>query len=303
MNDGARIADLTLRCGDHTLRLHERPHIMSVLNLTPDSFSDGGKFYHDERIDIEQVVETALQMERDGADILDIGGESTRPGAQPVSAEEEMRRVIPSIERLSKKVGVPISIDTTKAIVAEAALKAGASIVNDISGFRFDKDMPKVCAKFGAAAVVMHLRHKPQEMQWSYRDKTPYDDLVSEVKAALLQSLALAEQTGIASVAIDVGFGFGKTVEGNFELLRRLGEFKSLGRPILAGLSRKSFIGRVIARAPESVAPTSERLYGTVAANIIALMNGANILRVHDVKATFDAVQVFLATSRTNHNA
>lgn len=303
MNDAACFDAMLFRCRDIALDLRERPRIMSVLNLTPDSFSDGGKFCRNERIDVEQVVEAALQMEREGADILDVGGESTRPGAQPVSAEEEMRRVIPAIERLSKKVSVPISIDTTKASVAEAALKAGASIVNDISGFRFDTDMPKVCAKFGAAAVVMHLRHKPQEMQWSYHDKTPYSDLVGEVKAALLQSLALAEQAGVASVAIDVGFGFGKTIDGNFELLRRLGEFRSLGRPILAGLSRKSFIGKAISRMAEGVAPTSERLFGTVAANVIALMNGANILRVHDVKAAFDAIQVFLATERAAHNS
>ncbi len=289
---------LIFRCRDHVLDLHERPRIMSVLNLTPDSFSDGGKFYHDEQIDLDQVVEAALQMVHEGADILDIGGESTRPGALPVSAQEEMCRVIPAIERLSKEVSIPLSIDTTKACVAEAALKAGASIVNDISGFRFDKDMPAVCAKFGAAAVVMHLRHKPQEMVWSYHDKTVYQDLIGEVKGALLQSLSLAEQAGIDNVAIDVGFGFGKTIAGNFELLRRLGEFKSLGRPILAGLSRKSFIGKVISRTADGVAPPSERLFGTVAANVIALMNGANILRVHDTKAAFDAIQVFLATER-----
>lgn len=183
-------------------------------------------------------------------------------------------------------------MDTTKASVAEAALNAGASIVNDISGFRFDKDMPLVCARFGAAAIVMHLPQRPEHLQWSYHDQTRYMHLIEEVKAALSESVRLGEQAGIASIAIDAGFGFGKSVQGNFELLGRLAEFRSLGRPILVGLSRKSFIGKVISKT-SAVVPPSERLFGTIAANTIALMHGANILRVHDTKAAFDAVQIF----------
>ncbi len=291
------LQQMMFRCRDFTLDFSQRPRIMSVLNLTPDSFSDGGKFYHDEHIDFDAVCEVALQMERDGADILDIGGESTRPGATPVSADEEKRRILPAIERISKKVRIPISVDTTKASVAEAALRAGASIVNDISGFRLDKDMTSVCARFGAAAIVMHLPQRPEHLQWSYHDQTRYTHLVEEVKASLSDSIRLGEQAGIASIAIDVGFGFGKSVQSNFELLGRLAEFRSLGRPILVGLSRKSFIGKVISKTSE-VAPPSERLFGTIAANTIALMNGANLLRVHDTKAAFDAVQIFLATQR-----
>ncbi len=272
-----------------------RPQVMSVVNLTPDSFSDGGKFFNNNQIEIDRAVEAAMQMVQEGADIIDVGGESTKPGATPVSSEEETRRVVPFIKELSRKISVPISIDTTKAAVAEAALKAGASIVNDISGFRFDKAMPNVCARFGAPVIVMHLRQKPSEMAWSFHDKTPYDNLIEDVKRQLQGSISIAEAAGIAQIAVDVGFGFGKTVEGNYELLRRLREFKSLGKPILAALSRKSFIGKVLAKNGE-VAPVEERLFGSIAANTIALMNGANILRVHDTKAAADAVRVFQAT-------
>lgn len=291
---------MIFRCRDFVLDLRQ-PRIMAVLNLTPDSFSDGGRFYRNDAIDLDSVLEAALQAERDGADILDIGGESTRPGAAPVSAAEEMRRVLPAIEWLAKRLSIPISIDTTKAEVAEAALQRGASIVNDISGFRFDAAMPKVCARYGAAAVVMHLRTRPLDMQWSYEDRTPYTDLVAEVKQALSESLQLAERAGITHVAIDVGFGFGKSVAGNYELLRRLREFQQLGRPILVGLSRKSFIGKVISKG-DTIAAPSERLFGTIAANTIALMHGANILRVHDVKAAAETIRVFLATMQASYS-
>ncbi len=278
-----------------TLDFNARPQVMSVLNLTPDSFSDGGKFFNNNQIEIDRAIEAAMQMVQEGADIIDVGGESTKPGAMPVSIEEEMRRVVPFIKELAKKISVPISIDTTKSAVAEAALKAGASIVNDISGFRFDKALPDVCARFGAPVILMHLRQKPSEMAWSFHDKTPYDNLIEDVKRQLQGSINIAAAFGITQVAVDVGFGFGKTVEGNYELLRRLREFKSLGKPILAGLSRKSFIGKVVAKHGD-VAPVGERLFGSIAANTIALMNGANILRVHDTKAAADAVKIFQAT-------
>ncbi|MDW8467351.1 MAG: dihydropteroate synthase [Chloroherpetonaceae bacterium] len=238
---------LRLQCRDFVLDLR-RPRVMAVLNLTPDSFSDGGRFYHAGKIDYDSVLETALQFEQEGADIIDIGGELTRPGAVPISAEEEMRRILPAVEQLSKRLSIPISVNTTKAVVAEAALQRGASIVNDISGFGRDTKMPEVCARYGAAAVIMHLPKRPETMQWSYHEKTAYKNLVAEVMQALAESIQQAERVGLTDVAIDVGFGFGKSVEDNYELLRRLREFKALSRPILVGLSRKSFIGKVISK-------------------------------------------------------
>ncbi|MCS6990186.1 MAG: dihydropteroate synthase [Chloroherpetonaceae bacterium] len=271
-----------------------KPNIMGVLNLTPDSFSDGGRFFSNENIDFDKAVEAALQMQRDGANIIDVGGESTRPNATPVSAEEEIRRTVPLIERLAKRLSIPISIDTYKAVVAEKALQAGASLVNDISGFRLDGALADVCAKFNAPAVVMHSKQKPSEMRWSYEETTTYADVVDEVKSALARSIEFGKSRGVASFIVDVGFGFGKTVEANYELLARLNEFESLGCPILVGLSRKSFIGKALDE--ERIAPVGERLYGTIAANVIAMMNGANILRVHDCKPNADAVKIFCKT-------
>ena len=267
------------------------PNLMGVLNITPDSFSDGGRFFSNNNIDFDKAVEIALQMQREGANIIDIGGESTRPNAMPVSAEEELRRTVPLIEKLAKVIEIPISIDTYKSSVAEAALKAGASLVNDISGFRLDGALADVCAKYDVPAVVMHSRQKPSEMQWSYEEKTIYADVVAEVKSALLQSIEFGKAKGVKSFIVDVGFGFGKNVDANYELLMRLREFESLGYPILVGLSRKSFIGKVL--DSESIAPVEARLYGTLAANTIAMMNGAHILRVHDCKANADAIKIF----------
>jgi len=267
------------------------PNLMGVLNITPDSFSDGGRFFSNNNIDFDKAVEIALQMQREGANIIDIGGESTRPNAMPVSAEEELRRTVPLIEKLAKVIEIPISIDTYKSSVAEAALKAGASLVNDISGFRLDGALADVCAKYDVPAVVMHSRQKPSEMQWSYEEKTIYADVVAEVKSALLQSIEFGKARGVKSFIVDVGFGFGKNVDANYELLMRLREFESLGYPILVGLSRKSFIGKVL--DSESIAPVDARLYGTLAANTIAMMNGAHILRVHDCKANADAIKIF----------
>jgi dihydropteroate synthase len=280
-----------------TLDFAARPRIMAVLNVTPDSFSDGGIFFQNGTLDLDLAVETALAMQAAGADLIDIGGESTRPGSTPVSLNDEKARVIPVIERLAKKLSIPISIDTYKHDVAEAALRAGAAMVNDISGFHFEPRLAELCGKTQTPAILMHIRQKPNEMAWSYADKNAYADVVADVKRYLSDSLSVAAQHHVSQTILDVGFGFGKTVDGNYELLRRLGEFHSFGKPILAGLSRKSFIGKAISKNG-TPAPVEERLFGTVAANTIALMNGAAMLRVHDVKAAADAVAVFLATQK-----
>ncbi len=281
---------MDLICREFRLDL-STPKLMGVLNMTPDSFSDGGRFVSHNKLDLDKAVEAALQMQKDGASIIDVGGESTRPNATPVPVEEELRRTVPLIEKLAKVLSVPISIDTYKAPVAEAALKAGASLVNDISGFRLDNALAEVCARYNVPAVVMHSRQKPSEMSWSYEDKTVYADVVAEVKDELKQSIAFGKSKGVKSFIIDVGFGFSKSVEANYELLMRLREFEALGYPILVGLSRKSFIGKVL--DSENLTPVEARLYGTIAANTIAMMNGAHILRVHDCKAHADAVKVF----------
>lgn len=258
----------------------ERPLIMGILNLTPDSFSDGGRFF-----DPERAVEHALQMEAEGADIIDIGGESTRPGAPPVQAAEESARIIPVIELLSKKLRCAISVDTWKSTVAERALCAGAEIINDISGFNFDPQMAAVVARSGAAAVLMHTRGTPDEMQ----KDTGYADLMGEIMEGLQGSLSQALQAGVEHdrIAIDPGIGFAKNAAGNLEVLRRLRELTGMGLPILSGTSRKSFIGKILGR--ES---TSERLFGTAATVALSVANGAHILRVHDVRAMRDVADL-----------
>jgi dihydropteroate synthase len=281
---------MNITCRTFQLDL-SKPNIMGVLNITPDSFSDGGRFFFKETIDYDKAIDAALAMQKDGAALIDIGGESTRPNATPISAEEEIRRTVPLIEKLAKVLTIPISIDTYKSSVAEAALKAGASLINDISGFRIDGAIAEVCAKYNAPAIVMHSRQKPSEMKWSYEEKSIYTDVVAEVKSELLQSIEFGKSRGVKSFIVDVGFGFGKNIDANYQLLSRLSEFLSLGYPILAGLSRKSFIGKVL--DAEHLAPVEARLYGTIAANTLAMMNGAHILRVHDCKANADAVKIF----------
>ncbi|MFN4217803.1 MAG: dihydropteroate synthase [Candidatus Bipolaricaulia bacterium] len=253
--------------------LGKRTLVMGILNVTPDSFSDGGKFFS-----LESALERARQLMREGADILDIGGESTRPGAQPVSLEEELRRVIPVIHAIRKESAVPISVDTYKASVAEAALDAGANIVNDISALRFDPRMVTVVARARVPVVLMHMLGDPRTMQ----QNPVYTDVVREIKEFLAERIAFARAHGIEKVLIDPGIGFGKTVEHNLEILRRLGELKELGCPILIGTSRKSFIGRLGSTGPEPL-PIDQRLEGTIASNVIAVFNGAQIVRVHDV--------------------
>jgi dihydropteroate synthase len=254
-----------------------RASVMGVLNVTPDSFSDGGNFF-----DVERAVAHARQLIAAGADIVDVGGESTRPGAPPVSAEEELRRVGPVIDRLP---GATISVDTTKAVVAERALAAGARIVNDISAGRFDERMFDVVRDAGAGLVLMHMQGTPQTMQQSPR----YDDVVAEVCAFLEERIAAAGRAGIekSQIAVDPGIGFGKTVQHNLQLLAGLERLRTLGCPVLVGTSRKSFIGHALGR-PE---PTT-RLWGTAATVAWAIARGARIVRVHDVAEMADVARM-----------
>ena len=270
------------RCGRRDLELGRTPCIMGILNVTPDSFSDGSRY-----LDLELAVDRALEMESEGASIIDIGGESTRPNAEPVGLEEELRRVIPVIERLAGRLSVPVSIDTYKAAVAREAVAAGAEIVNDISAFTFDPAMAGVVADSGAGAVLMHTRGGPREMQ----KDTEYRDIVSEVIAFLDGALARADRAGIgrSRLVVDPGIGFGKSVSGNLEIIRRLGEFARIGRPLLIGTSRKSFIGALLDRDVDG------RLMGTAATVAAAVLNGASVIRVHDVAAMRDVAAVSLA--------
>jgi len=260
----------------------ERTLVMGVLNVTPDSFSDGGQFFS-----FDQAIAQAEQMISEGADIIDIGGESTRPGSEFVSVEEELRRVIPVIERLAAKTSVPISIDTTKALVAHAALQAGAEICNDISALRFDPLLADEVANANAGLVLMHSRGTPKTMQ----QLPPFADIMSEVIRDLRDSVAIAQRHGVASdsIAIDPGIGFGKTAEQNIELIAKLDQLarEFADFPILIGTSRKSFIGKLLDNAP-----ADERLNGTIATIAASVMNGAHIVRVHDVKAVVKAVRV-----------
>jgi len=265
------------------LPLH-RPLIMGILNVTPDSFSDGNRYF-----DPQQAVDRALEMVAEGADIIDIGGESTRPGAAEVPPEEERARVVPVITALRDQSLCPISVDTWKSSVAREALDAGAAIVNDISGFTFDPAMKEVVAASGAGAVLMHTRGTPRTMQ---RD-TDYDDLIGEITASLRSLIHSAVDAGVARerIAVDPGIGFAKDRAGNIEILRRLDEFQSLGQPILVGTSRKSFIGTTLGRE------TGDRLYGTAATVALAVDRGARILRVHDVRAMRDVADMTAAIS------
>jgi dihydropteroate synthase len=256
------------------------PALMGVVNVTPDSFSDGGLF-----LDAERAVEHGRGLAADGAAILDVGGESTRPGAAAVSEAEELRRVAPVVEGLASG-GLEVSIDTSKRAVAEAALDLGAAIVNDVTALRAEPDVAALCAERGCGVVLMHMQGDPRTMQ-----RAPaYDDVVDDVRAFLAERIAFAVGEGIAEEAIQVdpGIGFGKTLEHNLELLRRLGELRELGRPIVVGASRKSFIGAITGRE------VGDRVGGTIAANVIALAAGADVLRVHDVA---EARQALLAAS------
>ena len=265
----------TIQCGRRTLLLH-RTLIMGVVNVTPDSFSDGGLF-----LATECAVEHAKRLVEEGADIVDVGGESSRPGSDPVTEEEELNRVGPVVTALVKNLNVPISIDTYKPRTADRCLDLGATMVNDITGLRC-ADMRQVVARHDVPAVIMHMKGEPKTMQ----QNPSYGDVVSDVKDFLSRRALAAEQSGVRQVVIDPGIGFGKTVAHNMTLLRRLSEFKELPYPVLIGVSRKSSIGQITG------APVDERLPGTLAATAIAVLNGADVVRVHDVKECRQAVQI-----------
>ena len=256
---------------------------MGVLNVTPDSFSDGGLF-----LDPGTAVAQGRLLASECADLIDVGGESTRPGADPVSVAEELERVVPVIEALAAEMGTPLSIDTSKAEVARAALSAGASFVNDVTALRGDTAMAGVVADAQVEVCLVHMKGEPRTMQ----DDPRYDDVVGEVRAFLEERLELAIGAGIAEqrVWLDPGIGFGKTLEHNLELIRRLDEIVAIGRPVVFGASRKRFLGRLTDR------PEAERVAGTVAVNVLALERGATMFRVHDVAATRDALRVAGAT-------
>ena len=282
--------------GTRTLLLGKRTLIMGVLNVTPDSFSDGGKF-----IDKDHAVEHALQLIQDGADIIDVGGESTRPGAktadaenpikpEAVSEQEELNRVIPVILLLKQlEPKALISIDTYKAGVARAAVEAGAEIVNDISGFLWDPKMRKTLAELKCGAILMHMRGRPDE----WRNLPPVPDIVTLVKRELSERVDAAMMAGMKreKIVLDPGFGFGKNFQENYPLLKRFEEFHGLRYPLLVGISRKSFVGRALARDGRD-AVIAERIYGTLAAETVAILKGAHIIRTHDVRVCADAARI-----------
>lgn len=260
---------ITYKLGETRFEFGRRTYLMGILNVTPDSFSDGGRFF-----DQTDAVLHAFQMIKDRVDIIDVGGESTRPGAEQISAEEEVRRVVPVISKIMQKSKAAVSVDTYKSEVATEALKAGASIVNDISGLHFDPKMADRIAEAGASVVIMHIKGTPKDMQ----SDPHYDNLVQEIYDYLAEAVEGARSKGIKQIMIDPGIGFGKTAEHNLELINRLEEFRGIGVPILIGVSRKSFIGKILET------PVEARLEGTAAAVTASILHGADIVRVHDVR-------------------
>lgn len=276
---------LVVTAGSRILRFEAGPLLMGVLNVTPDSFSDGGAY-----VTVEQALNHARQMQAEGADIIDIGAESSRPGAQPIDASEELRRLIPVLEAVHAAVPLPISVDTTKAAVARRAIQAGATMVNDITGLRGDPLMAGLVAETGSAVVLMHMQGTPQTMQKSPR----YGNVIEEVSAFLRERAQAAIKQGIrgSQIILDPGFGFGKLQEHNLQLLAGFEMFTKLGYPLLAGVSRKQFIGNLVQQ------PVHERGYGTAGAVAVAVLKGAHIVRVHDVRTMRETVSVVSAISR-----
>lgn len=267
--------------GDKKYDLSSRTFIMGIFNITPDSFSDGGKYFNT-GLNSERLLADALKMESDGADFFDIGGESTRPGSGSISLEEELDRVIPVIHILKQNTDLPISIDTYKSKVAEEALKAGAVIVNDISGFKFDPLIAGVTSKYNASSILMHIQGTPKDMQ-----KDPqYDDVVWEVSQYLKESASIAMNSGIKQIILDPGIGFGKDLEHNLLLIKNISSLCEIGFPVLIGTSRKSFLNKI------HPTPMEERLEGSIASAVCAVMNGACIVRTHDVAETKRAMRV-----------
>lgn len=271
---------MKLTWSDFSFDFSKKTYVMGILNVTPDSFSDGGAYFN-----CADAVEQGLQMVEDGADIIDLGGESTRPGSNPVTVKEELKRIIPVIEALAGKVRVPISIDTYKAEVARQALKSGASMVNDVSGLRADSGMAKVVAEYGVPVVIMHMKGSPKDMQVN----PVYEALIPEIIDYLRISIRLALKFGLREdmIIIDPGIGFGKTMEHNLEILGNLEDFTCLQKPVLIGASRKAFIGKLLGDAGPL-----KRINGTAATVAVSIMNGANIVRVHDVSEMAGVVKV-----------
>lgn len=261
-----------IRCRSFRIPVSRRVCVMGILNVTPDSFSDGNKFFSTKR-----AIARAREMAMAGADIIDVGGESTRPGAADLSACEESGRVVPVIRHIAKRLKIPISVDTRKSEVAEEAIAAGASIINDVSGLKYDSRVADVAARTGAGIILMHMKGTPRDMQ----DRPFYKDVVGEIIKALKDSIRIAGRAGVAEdrMIVDPGIGFGKSLDHNLAIINRLKEFSILNKPICVGISRKSFIGKML-----DIKDPGSRLIGTVAANAVAVTNGASILRVHDVK-------------------
>lgn len=282
--------EFTLSWSDYVLDLSQRTHVMGILNVTPDSFSDGGRY-----LEVDKAVEHALQMAREGADIIDVGGESTRPYSQKISENEELDRVIPVIEALSKELAIPISIDTYKGAVAKASLKSGASIINDISALRFDPLMASIAAQAGAPLILMHMKGTPQDMQ----ENPVYEDVFSDILGFLKNAIARAIKAGIREdlIIVDPGIGFGKTFENNIDIIRGLTRFASLNRPVLLGTSNKAFIGHILGKE------SHERETGTMATIAAGVMNGAHIVRVHNVGKAVETVRVIDAIKRKGMKA
>ena len=268
-----------LVCRSKTFFFDKKCYFVGIVNVTPDSFSDGNKF-----IKPEIAYEQALKLIEEGADIIDIGGESTRPGSDKVSVSEEKRRILPVIKKLSGKIKIPISVDTYKSDVAKAALDEGAEIINDISGLRFDKKMPKLAAKYDVPVIIMHIKGKPKNMQLN----PLYNNLFTEITDCIRTSIEIAVKAGVKKekIIIDPGIGFGKSIKNNLELIKKLRQFKILGHPILLGTSRKSFIGKTLNLGVDN------RLEGTIASCVIGFIQGSNFLRVHDTKSVKRAIRM-----------
>lgn len=283
---GPDAQSFVLKWSHYCMDLGRKTHVMGVLNVTPDSFSDGGLFFDDK----EKALRHALDMVGDGADIIDVGGESTRPYSEEISLQEELDRVIPVIERLSGMTDVPISVDTLKAEVARQALNAGASIINDISALRFDPDMTVVAAEAGVPVILMHMKGTPKNMQ----ENPVYGDLIAEICDFLRDAASRAEKGGVSRdmIVVDPGIGFGKTFDHNLMILKHLQRLNELGRPVLVGTSNKAFIGHLLDKA------AGERDVGTMATVAAAAMNGAHIVRVHNVKMAVETVKVIDAIKR-----
>jgi len=273
-----------IKLRSQTLVLGERTLVMGVLNVTPDSFSDGGKF-----LETKRAIEHALSMERDGADLLDIGGESTRPGSGGTEAGEELARILPVLEGLRGRLKIPLSVDTQKFEVAEVAIAAGAEMINDISGLRSDPRIAEVAARHGVPLILMHMRGKPRTMQ-----KGPFArDVLRDVTQGLRRSIAIARKAGVrkSQIILDPGIGFGKSFSQNYELLRKLPELAKLGFPLMVGTSRKGFLGATLARDGKP-APPEERIWGAAATVTASILGGADIVRVHDVAEMVQVARV-----------